>query len=181
MSEHEPPQERTSEPTRTPSRLRIPVAVRWADLDAYGHVNNADAFTLLEEARIEAFWANPHRSDPWPTAILAMGPGAPVQTLVARQEMEYARPMPFSRSGLLVQLWIGRLGGSSIEVCYSIHDADPDAARTGGPLTSAPYAVAATTLVMVTTATGAPTRLLPEHRAVLQPYLDAPVTFRHRR
>ncbi|PWD52377.1 4-hydroxybenzoyl-CoA thioesterase [Serinibacter arcticus] len=163
------------------TRLRIPVAVRWSDLDAYGHVNNAQAFTLLEEARIEAFWANPERPDPWPTAILAMGHGAPVQTLVARQEMEYARPMPHLRSGLLVQLWIGRMGGSSIEVCYSIHDPEPGTARTGPPLTSPPYAVAATTLVMVTTATGAPTRLLPEHREALMPYLDTPVAFRHRR
>lgn len=163
------------------TRLRIPVAVRWADLDAYGHVNNADAFTLLEEARIEAFWANPARPDPWPTAILAMGPDAAVQTLVARQEMEYARPMPFSRQGLLVQLWIGRMGGSSIEVCYSIHDVEPGAARTGPPLTSEPYAVAATTLVMVTTATGAPTRVLPEHREALAPFTGDPVVFRHRR
>jgi acyl-CoA thioester hydrolase len=163
------------------ARLRIPVAVRWGDLDAYGHVNNADAFTLLEEARIEAFWANDARPDPWPTAILAMGPGAPIQTLVARQEMEYARPMPHSRSGLLVQLWIGRMGGSSIEVCYSIHDVEPGLERIGPALTSPAYAVAATTLVMVTTATGAPTRLLPEHRAALEPHLDTPVAFRHRR
>lgn len=162
-------------------RLRIQVAVRWADLDAYGHVNNADAFTLLEEARIEAFWANPNREDPWPTAILAMGPGAATQTLVARQEMEYARPMPFSRQGLIVQLWIGRMGGSSIEVCYSIHDPEPDLARVGPALTSPVYAVAATTLVMVATQTGSPTRLLPEHRAVLAPFVGEPVTFRHRR
>lgn len=161
-------------------RLRVPVAVRWADLDAYGHVNNADAFTLLEEARIEAFWANPHRDDPWPTAILAMGPGASTQTLVARQEMEYARPMPFSRQGLIVQLWIGRMGGSSIEVCYSIHDPEPNLARVGSALTSPAYAIAATTLVMVATDTGAPTRLLPEHRGRLAPFVGEPVTFRHR-
>ncbi|GMA31916.1 acyl-CoA thioesterase [Litorihabitans aurantiacus] len=162
-------------------RLRIPVAVRWGDLDAYGHVNNADAFRLLEEARIEAFWAHEGRQDPWPTALAAMGPGAPIQTLVARQEMEYSRPMPHARAGLLVQLWIGRLGGSSIEVCYSIHDLVPGLARTGPPLTSPAYAVAATTLVMVDAATGAPIRLRPEHRAALAPFTGTPVAFRHRR
>ena len=34
-------------------KVTVPVQVRWADLDAYGHVNNAAAFTLLEEARID--------------------------------------------------------------------------------------------------------------------------------
>ena len=38
-------------------RLAVPVTVRWSDLDAYGHVNNASLLTLLEEARVAAFWA----------------------------------------------------------------------------------------------------------------------------
>ena len=37
-------------------RLSMPVALRWADLDAYGHVNNVEVLRLLEEARIAAFW-----------------------------------------------------------------------------------------------------------------------------
>lgn len=37
------------------TRLHVPIAVRWSDLDAYEHVNNARMFTLLEEARIAAF------------------------------------------------------------------------------------------------------------------------------
>lgn len=162
-------------------RLRIPVPVRWADLDAYGHVNNAAALTLLEEARIQAFWADPTRAEPWPTAVLAMGPGAATQSVVARQEIEYPRPMPFARSGLLVQLWIGRLGGSSIEINYTVHDPEPDLAPTGPALTSAPYAIAATTLVMVTSATGAPTRLTRAQREAWEPYLDTPLSFRHAR
>ena len=30
------------------------MAVRWSDLDAYGHVNNARFLTLYEEARVAA-------------------------------------------------------------------------------------------------------------------------------
>lgn len=161
-------------------RLRIPVPVRWNDVDAYGHINNAAALILLEEARIQAFWADPHSSDPWPTAVLAMGPGAATQSLVARQEIEYHHPMPFARAGLLVQLWIGNLGGSSIEVCYSVHDPEPDIARIGEPLTSTPYAIASATLVMVTTATGAPTRLTRAQREAWEPYVDGPISFRRR-
>ena len=39
-----------------PAPLDVPVPVRWTDLDAYGHVNNAAMVRLLEEARIAAFW-----------------------------------------------------------------------------------------------------------------------------
>lgn len=162
-------------------RLRIPVPVRWADLDAYGHINNAAALTLLEEARIQAFWADPAREDPWPTAVLHMGPAAATQSIVARQEIEYHRPMPFARAGLLVQLWIGRLGGSSIEINFTVHDPQPGASRIGEALTSPPYAVAAATLVMVTTATGAPTRLTRAQREAWEPFIDTPIAFRHQR
>lgn len=49
------------------AHLDIDVAVRWTDLDAYGHVNNAAMVRLLEEGRIAAFWQ--------PTAEeIALGP-----------------------------------------------------------------------------------------------------------
>ncbi|MET3804250.1 acyl-CoA thioester hydrolase [Nakamurella sp. UYEF19] len=35
------------------ARYTTDVRVRWSDLDAYGHVNNARALTLLEEARVD--------------------------------------------------------------------------------------------------------------------------------
>lgn len=162
-------------------RLRIPVQVRWNDLDAYGHVNNAAAFTLLEEARIRAFWANPDDPDPWPTAVLPMGPGADHQTLVARQEIEYLRPVPFLRHGIVIELWIGRLGGSSIELCYAVKDLVPAMERVGSELEGTPYTMAATTLVLVTTSTGRPTRITPEQRAAWEPFIEEPIRFRHRR
>ncbi|QNK80496.1 thioesterase family protein [Nakamurella sp. PAMC28650] len=34
-------------------RYTTDVRVRWSDLDAYGHVNNARVLTLLEEARVD--------------------------------------------------------------------------------------------------------------------------------
>jgi acyl-CoA thioester hydrolase len=37
----------------TGRRYTTEVRVRWSDLDAYGHVNNARALTLLEEARVD--------------------------------------------------------------------------------------------------------------------------------
>lgn len=33
----------------------LPIEVRWADMDSYGHVNNANYFTYCESARIRYF------------------------------------------------------------------------------------------------------------------------------
>ena len=30
-------------------KLHVPIKLRWSDLDAYGHVNNAAMLTLLDE------------------------------------------------------------------------------------------------------------------------------------
>ncbi len=84
-------------------RLHVPIKLRWSDLDAYGHVNNAEMLRLLEEARIEAFWA-PDDSGQGSgeavggsTAVLDGRPGADTLTLIARQEIEYLAPIPYLR------------------------------------------------------------------------------------
>lgn len=171
------------------TRLRVPVQLRWSDMDAYGHVNNVELLRLLEEARIEAFWAHPAPADPlgegagpaagdretWPTAVLDAGPGARTATLVARQEVEYLRPLGYRRTPVVVDMWIGHLGGASIDVCYEVHDADPDDAGAPGP-----YARAVTTLVLVDAASGAPRRIGETERAAWLPYVEEPPTFRRR-
>jgi acyl-CoA thioester hydrolase len=37
-------------------KFAVEVAVRWSDMDSYGHVNHARTVTLLEEARTELFF-----------------------------------------------------------------------------------------------------------------------------
>lgn len=176
------------------TRLRIPVHLRWSDMDAYGHVNNVEMLTLLEEARIEAFWAHPvpareHEAgierDPraeqqvpdrgsWPTAVLDAGPGARTSTLVARQEIEYLRPLGYRRTPVIVDMWIGHLGGASLDVCYEVRDADPGADGRD------PYARAVTTVVLVDADSGAPRRIGEPERAAWLPYLEEPPAFRRR-
>jgi len=159
------------------ARLTIPVQLRWSDLDAYGHVNNVAMLTLLEEARIEAFWRRPDapdgvgavRTEDSPTAVLDGGPGATTTTLIARSDIEYLRPLDYRRELVIVELWIGHLGGASIDVCYEVHD--------GGE----PFARATTTVVLVDAASGAPRRMSADERAAWLPYLEAPVELRRRR
>jgi acyl-CoA thioester hydrolase len=148
-------------------RLEVPVQVRWSDLDAYGHVNNASLLTLLEEARVTAFWAGGPEGSP-DTAIIDAGPGATSITVIARQESEYLGQIPHHRQPIRVDIWVGRMGGASMQVCYEVRS--PDRAEL--------YARAATTVVMLDAATGAPRRLTAAERTAWEPYLEAPVEFR---
>lgn len=162
------------------TRIAVPVQLRWSDMDAYAHVNNVHMLTLLEEARIEVFWRHPAGPDgvvpeaTYPTAVLDAGPGADTSTLVARQEIQYVRPLPYRRAPVVVELWIGHLGGASLDVCYEVRDA---------PSTdegSTVFAVATTTIVLVDPATGTPRRLTADERAAWSPYLEAPAVIRRR-
>ena len=154
-------------------RLTVPISLRWSDFDAYAHVNNAEMFRLLEEARIQAFWINDDGSGDSAMAILDARPGAEVVALIARQEIEYLVPIPYMRQPLDVELWIGRLGGASLEISYEVYS----------PVGMTPrllYTRAATTLVMVELATGKPQRMTDEQREVWGPYVETPVAFTKR-
>ncbi|MRG58633.1 acyl-CoA thioesterase [Agromyces sp. CFH 90414] len=158
-------------------RLHVPTPLRWSDLDAYGHVNNARMLSLLEEARIQAFWVNDDGTAEHAvgrsTAVIDASPGATTLTLIARQEVEYLEAIPYQRLPLDIELWIGRMGGASLEVCYEVHSPVGAEPRTL-------YTRAATTIVLVDAATGKPRRIGEHERAAWEPYLEAPVEFRHR-
>lgn len=161
------------------TRLHVPVSLRWSDLDAYGHVNNVAMLTLLEEARIEVFWRHPvSAEDPsaprWPTAVIDAGPGAETSTLVAAQEIEYLRPLAYRRTPVTIEMWIGRLGGASLDISYEVRESP---SGEDGEL----FARAITTLVLVDSSTGAPRRIGTAERAAWEPYIEAPVELRRRR
>lgn len=152
-------------------RVHIPVQRRWGDQDALGHINNVSMLKLLEEARIRAFWAEGGDDDS-PVAVFGadtVRSGGGAATLIARQEITYLEPVPYARDPLDVQLWIGRLGGSSAEICYEVMSPDGDTC----------YARATTVVVLVDGATGRPTRLPTDVREAWAPYVEDPI--RHRR
>ena len=163
------------------ARLAIPVAVRWADLDAYGHVNNVAVLRLLEEARVAAFW-HPGEGEPeYPTAVLHAGPGSQTTTVVAKHEVEYLAPFGHLRDGVVVELWVGHLGGASIDICYEIYDGRTDpATRADDGVPRAPFVRATSVLVMLDSRTGAPRRLGEAERSAWEPFVEEPVTHRRR-
>ncbi|HOT33345.1 MAG TPA: thioesterase family protein [Rhodoglobus sp.] len=154
--------------------MHVPIPLRWSDFDAYAHVNNAEMLRLLEEARIQAFWRPDEGSDGGAvTAVLDARPGAETISLIARQEIEYLAPIPYMRAPIDIEMWIGRIGGASLEICYELFS----------PVGVTPrvlFTRAATTLVMVTAATGKPQRIGDELRALWQPYVEPPVQFTKR-
>ena len=157
-------------------RLHVPTPLRWSDLDAYGHVNNARMLSLLEEARIQAFWVSDDTSEHAvgaSTAVLDATPGANTITLIARQEVEYLAPIPYQRQPVDIELWIGHMGGASLDVCYEVYS-------PAGVDPRVLYTRAVTTIVLVDAATERPRRIDDRERAAGEPYLGEPIGFRRR-
>ncbi|WP_159600978.1 acyl-CoA thioesterase [Agromyces humi] len=157
-------------------RLHVPTPLRWSDLDAYGHVNNARMLSLLEEARIQAFWVStdtPEHAVGASTAVIDASPGASTITLIARQEVEYLAPIPYQRQPLDVELWIGHMGGASLDVCYEVFSPDGVDPRVL-------YTRAITTIVLVDTETERPRRISDRERAAWEPYLGETLALRRR-
>lgn len=158
-------------------RIHVPIHLRWGDLDAYNHVNNATMLKLLEEARVRVLWTPEAGEDAPDTAVFAVGPEAQELTVIARQEIEYPRPIPYGREPLDIQMWIGALGGSSLDICYEIFS------PRGAPLGDAGqtlYARASSTVVLVDARSFRPVRLSARMREVWTPYLGEPVVFARR-
>lgn len=156
-------------------RLHIPIHLRWGDLDAFNHVNNTSMLKLLEEARVRAFWLPEPGEDAPTTAVLDSSIFSGMLTLIARQEIEYLAPVPYQRHPLDVQMWFGKLGGSSIEVCYEVHSP----IETAGARQTL-YARATTVIVKVDAESGRPVRLTGEERAAWEPYVGEPIHYTHR-
>jgi len=82
----------------------MPIALRWRDLDAFNHVNNANFLTFLEEARIRWFDS---LGEPWVTDSFA--------PLLAAVQMNYRRPIPYP-SNVMVELTAERVGNTSLTI-----------------------------------------------------------------
>lgn len=148
-------------------RIRLDLPMRWNDQDAFQHVNNATMFTILEEARVRAFFTTEGEETP-PTAILSPGIDRGTLTLIANHRIEYLLPVPYRRAPLRIELWFGRLGGSSAELCYEVRSDDG----------AQPAVRASSTMVMVDASTGRPRRLTDDERAAWEPYVEEPLEFR---
>lgn len=153
-----------------PRCVRVPVTIRWSDLDAYQHVNNARLLTLLEEARIQAPWLVDDAGRP--ASVVAPG----TLTLVARHEIEYLAQITYRAEPIDIEMWVSHLGAASCDVAYRVLDHD-----TGREHESTVYAIASSTLVFVDERSGRPRRLTEHEREVYSGYLGPRPPFRRGR
>ena len=93
-----------------PASFSVPIELRFADLDAYGHVNNAIYFTFLETARTKLF--HDKFIEFMDQALLF---------LVVKAECEYKLPIGL-KDTLVVSLEMARVGNSSFDIDYELHN-----------------------------------------------------------
>lgn len=89
---------------------RIPIGVRWRDMDSFGHVNNAKYVSYLEEARIR-----------WLVGVPDLDMKGPVLPVVVNTNVNYRRPIVWP-DDIVVELFVERLGNSSVTIGHRIVD-----------------------------------------------------------
>ena len=83
--------------------------VRWGDLDAFGHVNNATYLVYAQEARFA--WSK----------MLEM--------VVARAEVDFIAPIYTGDIYLDIEIWVHSIGNSSFALTYEMKNGDELVAR----------------------------------------------------
>jgi len=78
--------------------------VRWGDLDAFGHVNNATYLIYAQEARFA--WSK----------MIAM--------VVARAEVDFIAPIYTGDIYIDVEIWVNKIGTSSFGMTYEMKNGD---------------------------------------------------------
>ena len=83
--------------------------IRFADIDSYGIVHNANYLIYFEQSRIELF---NKISEGWDRKKHGV--------LVVRQEVDYKHPVKL-KDVLEIEIWIEKLGEKSLTVAYNAH------------------------------------------------------------
>ncbi|KKI20153.1 MULTISPECIES: acyl-CoA thioesterase [unclassified Leucobacter] len=149
------------------ARTHVDLELRWGDQDAYGHVNNVAYARYLEEARVRTFWLGSGRERTgMERHFRGDDPDGP-KMLVASQQIEFLRVLEYAEQPITVELWIGKLGGSSLEVHYEVID--------GSQPERTVVARAITVVVIVDGKTLRPMRLSGEGRESVEAWVDEPL------
>lgn len=127
--------------------------VRFRDIDAMGHVNNAVFFTFFEEGRAAFLKEVFHIVDP-----------AEYPFILARMSCNYVKPVKLS-DRLAVHVWIDEVGKKSFVFKYNVVDRDED-----GKI----YAQGESTMVLFDYRENRTVPLTPEFLSKLEEYREGP-------
>jgi len=92
-------------------RYNAKAHVRWDDIDAFGHVNNAKYLTYVQEARVEMLWRA--RTDIGLEPMLS-------DMVVAHAEVDFLMPIYEGAIDIDCIIWIGKIGGASFDMFYEL-------------------------------------------------------------
>ncbi|GAA2272242.1 thioesterase family protein [Streptomyces hawaiiensis] len=120
--------------------------LRWADMDAYGHVNNVVFLRYLEEARIDFLFR--------PEKDFKQG------SVVARHEIDYKRQLVHRHHPVDIELWVTEIRAASFTLTYEVKDDDQV------------YVRASTVIVPFDFEAQRPRRITAEEREFLSEYTD---------
>ncbi|MFZ3557614.1 MULTISPECIES: acyl-CoA thioesterase [unclassified Streptomyces] len=120
--------------------------LRWADMDAYGHVNNVVFLRYLEEARIDFLFR--------PDKDFQQG------SVVARHEIDYKRQLVHRHRPVDIELWVSEIKAASFTLSYEVKDED------------VVYVRASTVVVPFDFEAQRPRRITAEEREFLDEYRD---------
>lgn len=95
-----------------PSAFQYRVPVRWGDLDAFNHVNNANYLRYLEEARVQ-----------WLHTLVSDWDDVPAVPVMAAVQLNYRVPIGWPAEVIVTQS-IARLGSTSLTIANRIESAD---------------------------------------------------------
>jgi acyl-CoA thioester hydrolase len=99
----------------------MPIAIRWGDMDAMGHVNNTVYFRYMEQCRISWFEALGIAPDP-----AGQGP------VIVSASCEFRRELAYPGT-VLVRQWVGDVGTSSFQTWLTLSRSDdPDTVSADG-------------------------------------------------
>lgn len=129
--------------------IRVPL--RWRDMDAYGHVNNAVYLNFLEEAR-----------DAWVEEVLGPVADDVWHFVLARVAIDFRSELKQEDGEIVVRCRLGSIGRSSIRTREEIRKLD-------GTISAEAEAV----IVPRDPATGTSRALTPEEREALERELSA--------
>jgi acyl-CoA thioester hydrolase len=132
--------------------------VRWSDVDLFGHVNNAAFLRYLDDARFTLFPAMGVDDAGALTASLLV---------VVKHEIDYVAALTFTTAPFAVEVWVPRIGRSSVDFAYEVADAgDPEIV----------YLRARSRMVQLDHATHSARTFTGDERAVFEAYPgEAPV------
>jgi acyl-CoA thioester hydrolase len=134
-------------------KFAVEVAVRWSDMDAYGHVNHARTVTLLEEARTELLF------NEMPRRGMGHIDGGIV---VTKLSVEYLWPLVYDGEPVLVEAWVADVKAASFVLRYAMRGRLDPRVLTRAETTMVPYNLISTK----------PRRLSPVERDFLTLWTD---------